>query len=82
MYGAELLRVRNEFATRWRDRKRASDRKLAEIREAEGVTVRMWRNVTNKPWPENPDAEDLALITLVWEDEEVRREAVARQIGG
>ena len=35
-YGKELRRVRDEFARRWRDRKRATDRKLAEIEEAEG----------------------------------------------
>jgi hypothetical protein len=39
-HGAQLRRTRDEFARRWRDRKRASDRRLAELQEAEGISVK------------------------------------------
>jgi hypothetical protein len=79
-YAKEQLRVRDEFAVRWRDRKRASDRKLEALREDEGVAVRAWRWLMKKPWPSNPDAEELRRITAGWEDEGLRREAVEREI--
>jgi hypothetical protein len=81
--GKELRRVRDDFAVRWRDRKRQSDRKLEAIREEEGLTVKAWRRLSKKPWPENPDAEELRAITAAaWEDEEIRRQAVEREMGG
>lgn len=79
-YRRELMKVRDGFAHRWRDRKRAADRKLAPLREEEGLTVRLWRKVARKPWPANPDAEELRSITAVWEDEELRRAAVDKTI--
>jgi hypothetical protein len=81
-YGSQLRRVRDEFARRWRDRKRAADRKLAELQEAEGVTVRAWRRLRGKPWPTNPDEGQLRAITAAWEDEERRAEAVRSEVEG
>jgi hypothetical protein len=78
--GKELRRVRDEFAVRWRDRKRASDRKLEALREEEGPGVKAWRRLKKKPWLENPYAEELRVITRAWEDEAVRREAVEREL--
>jgi DNA anti-recombination protein RmuC len=79
-YGKELRRVRDEFAVRWRDRKRSADRKLEAMREEEGVSVRLWRWLTKKPWPANPDAAELTAMTAAWDDEDARREAVAREV--
>jgi len=78
--GSGLQRTRDTFARRWRDRKRASDRRLAELREAEGATVRMWRKLRRRPWPTDPNAEELAAITVAWEDEERRRQAVLNEV--
>src|SRR6266545_7124927 len=58
-FGAGLLRVREESARRWRDHKLASDRRIEELNEAEGFTVRAWRKLRRKPWPENPKADEL-----------------------
>jgi hypothetical protein len=69
-FGTELTRVHEEFARRWRDRKREADRKAEALREAEGMGVRVWRKVARKPWLENPEAEELRDITATWEDED------------
>jgi hypothetical protein len=66
-FDAELTRIHEEFARRWRDRKREADRKAEALREDEGLGVRAWRRIVRKPWPENPDAEELKDITAVWE---------------
>jgi hypothetical protein len=79
-YGAGLLGVRNESAKKWRDYKRTSDRKIEEMREAEGITARAWRAARGKPWPQNPDAAELNGLTSGWEDEATRREAVERDV--
>ncbi|MBA3384472.1 MAG: hypothetical protein H0T20_07450 [Actinobacteria bacterium] len=81
-YGTQLRRTRDGFARRWRDRKRAADRKFAELREAEGLRVRAWRKLNRKPWPTNPDEEELRTITAAWDDEERRAEAVRREVEG
>jgi hypothetical protein len=78
--GYQLNRVRDEFARRWRDRKRQTDRKLRDVRDAEGVAVRLWRWLRRKPWPENPWDEELGQISALWEDEEQRRAAVQREV--
>ncbi len=79
-FGAGLLRVREESARRWRDHKLASDRRIEELNEAEGFTVRAWRKLRRKPWPENPKADELRGVTLAWEDEGARRAAVEREV--
>jgi hypothetical protein len=80
MYGAALLEVRNTHARQWTDRKRLADRKFEELREHEGVTVRLWRRLKKSPWPENPEAENLSVVTRAWENDNLRREAVAREV--
>ena len=79
-YGAGLRRVRDEYARRWRDRRRASDRRLEELREAEGATVKSWRWIRKDPFPTNSQGSQLATITRAWESEEVRLEAVANEV--
>jgi hypothetical protein len=79
-FGAALTRVRDESAKRWRDFKRTSDRKIEEMKENEGVTVRVWRVIRRKPWPVNPNASELRELARPWEDEAVRREAVEREV--
>ena len=79
-YGHQQTRVRDEFARRWRDRKRQSERKLAAIEEAEGSTVKLWRKLAGKPQPVNPDEAELRRITAAWEDDDLRREAVEREV--
>jgi hypothetical protein len=78
--GAGLLAGRNEFAKRWRDFKRASDRRIAEWQEAEGIGVRIWRVIFGSRWPVNSDADELRTITHLWEDEALRREAVEHEV--
>lgn len=78
--GARLLEVRNTHARQWTDRKRRAERTFEELREHEGVTVRAWRRIRKSPWPENPDAERLRVITRAWEDEALRREAVEQEV--
>jgi hypothetical protein len=80
LYGQRLREVRDEYARRWRDRKRAGDRRIAELQEAEGGSVKLWRKVKGLPWPDSPDVEELRVITAAWEDEDLRREAVEREI--
>ncbi len=80
--GREQLRVREEFSRRWRDRKRAAHRKFAALREAEGGTVKAWRRLRKKPWPENPWADELRIITAAWENEQQRRDAVQGEVTG
>ena len=79
-FGLELGQVRDEFSRRWRDRKRAADRKFAELREAEGAAVSLWRKVARKPWSTDPNAEELSMLSAAWEDETVRRQAVEREV--
>ena len=79
-YGRRLLDARNNHARQWADRKRLADRKFAELREDEGFTVRVWRSLTNSPWPDNPNADNLRTLTQAWEDEKLRQEAVARSV--
>jgi hypothetical protein len=77
-YGATLREVRDRHARQWTDRKREAERKFEELRENEGVTVRAWRKIKKSPWPENPEDENLRVITQAWEDETLRRVAVER----
>jgi hypothetical protein len=78
--GRELSRVRDEFSIRWRDRKREADRLLRAMREEEGASVRAWRRMRRRPWPINPWRGELSALTAGWEDEEVRRAAVQREV--
>ena len=78
--GVDLRRVRDESARRWRDTKRENDRRIEEIRETEGFSVKPVRKLRCRPWPENSDADQLAAMTAAWEDEDVRREAVAQEL--
>src|SRR5690349_3798910 len=57
--GADLRRVRDDFARIWRDYKRASDRRVEEMQEAEGFGVKVWRAMTRRPWPVDPNAAEL-----------------------
>jgi hypothetical protein len=75
-----LLEVRNEFARRWRDRKRAFDRRIAELREGEGLTVKIWRKLSRSPWPEDPESAELHQLTQAWEDENIRNGAVYHEV--
>jgi hypothetical protein len=75
-YGAALREVRDRHARQWTDRKREAERKFEELHEHEGVTVRAWRKIRKSPWPEDPAAENLRVITRAWEDETLRRAAV------
>jgi hypothetical protein len=79
-YGAGLREVRERHARQWTDRKRESERKFEELREHEGITVRLWRRVKKLPWPENPDAERVHVSTRAWADETLRRAAVEREV--
>jgi hypothetical protein len=79
-YGAGLREARERHARQWTDRKREADRKFEEMREHEGITVRGWRKIKKLPWPENPEAEKVRVITRAWEDEALRRAAVEREV--
>lgn len=79
-YGFQLRRVRDGFAQRWRDRKKAGERRLAEMREGEGPPVQLWRKIWRKPWPTNPNADEVRAISAAWEDEQVRLDAVAGEV--
>jgi hypothetical protein len=79
-FGYQLNRVRDEFAHRWRDRKRHADRQLRDLRTAEGITARLWRRFRGSPWLENPWAQELEQISVLWENEEQRRAAVQREV--
>jgi hypothetical protein len=79
-YSGGLIRAHNESAKKWRDYKRTSDRRIEEMREAEGVAVRAWRAASRKPWPVNPDAAKLLELTRAWEDEATGREVVEREV--
>jgi hypothetical protein len=78
--GADLRRVRDDFARRWRDFRRASDRRVAEIREVEGLGVKAWRATIRRSWPVDPNAAELQALVRAWEDEAVRQEAVRREV--
>ena len=79
-YGFQLRRVRDEFARRWRDRCRGSVRNIAELRESEGPAARAWRRLRTELWPLNPYDEELHRLTAAWEDDELRAEAVRREV--
>lgn len=78
--GVDLRRVREDFARRWRDFTRASERRVAEMREAEGLGVKAWRLTFRRPWPVDPNAAELQALVRAWEDEAVRQEAVEREV--
>lgn len=67
IHGQEEGRVRDEFARRWRDRKSAAERRLEDIRDSENVLHAAWRRVVRRPWPTNPDEEELRVRTNGWE---------------
>jgi hypothetical protein len=75
-----LLEVRDRHARRRMDRKREADRKFEELREHEGITVRVWRRIKNSAWPQNPEAANVLNITRAWEDQALRREVVEREV--
>jgi hypothetical protein len=79
-YGAGLREVRERHARQWADRRREAERKFEELREQEGITIRLWRRVKDSPWPENPEAERVRVITRAWEDEALRSAAVEREV--
>lgn len=79
-YGTGLREIRDRHARQWTDRKREAERKFEELREHEGVTVRAWRKIKKSPWPEDPEAENLRVITRAWEDETLRGAAVERAV--
>src|SRR5262249_41123677 len=79
-FGTALARARDDSARRWRDFKRARDREIEEIQEAEGATGRIWRAIAKKPWPVNPGANELRQLTLAWDDADVRRDAVEQEL--
>lgn len=79
-YGVALREVRETHARRWADRQREAQRKFEEFREHEGITVRTWRKLKKSPWPENPEGENLRVVTRAWEDEALRRAAVEREV--
>ncbi len=58
-FRARLMRVREDWAKKWRDFKRTSDRRIEEMQEAEGLTVRAWRKLSRRPWPVNAGAVEL-----------------------
>ena len=78
--GADLRRVRDDFARRWRDFKRASDRRVAEMREVEGLAVKAWRATFRRPWPADPNAAESWGLVQAWEDEAMRQKAVEREV--
>jgi hypothetical protein len=78
-FGFELTEVREEYARRWRDRKREVERAIKTIQEQEGASVRIWRALC-RPFPVNPWQEEQSALAAAWEDEELRREAVEREV--
>jgi hypothetical protein len=79
-YGAGLREARERHARQWMDRKREAERKFEELREQEGISVRLWRRVKKSPLPENPEREKVNVITRAWDDETLRRAAVEREV--
>lgn len=77
-YGLELEQVRDEYARRWRDRKRTSDRLIEELRAEEGLAEKAWR--WRRPFPINPDAELVAELSAAWESEQLRSELIAEAV--
>jgi hypothetical protein len=64
---AQELRVSDEFARRWRDRKRQAERDLEDIRHSENALHRVWRRLRCPPFPTNPDEDEVVVITRRWD---------------
>jgi hypothetical protein len=69
--GANERRIRDEFAVRWRDRKRQATRDLEDLQDAEGALHRVYRQLRANPWPKNPHQEEVDRITRGWNDRDV-----------
>ncbi len=60
-------RMRREFAIRWRNRKSQSERTISALRYSENFIHWIYRAV-QRPWPENPHADEIRVLTRRWED--------------
>jgi hypothetical protein len=63
-----VKRMRREFATRWRDRKSESQRRIKRLRYSENFIHRLYRSAAGVDWPENPYEADIARLAQPWED--------------
>lgn len=55
--------VRRRFAHQWRDRRSQYERDVRDLRHSENSIHRLYRKVMRKPWPENPNTDELARLT-------------------
>jgi hypothetical protein len=69
-------RVRAEFGTRWRNRKSEGERRIRDIRYSENLFHAAYRVVARKPWPHDPYAEEVSLLTGGWEKPELGTQPV------
>jgi hypothetical protein len=60
-------RIRREFAVRWRNRKSQSGRTIRQLRYSENFIHWLYRAAFS-PWPANPYADEIMLLTRRWED--------------
>jgi hypothetical protein len=64
---AQHRRIHEEFARRWRDRKRQAERDLEDLRLAETWLHALYRRVRKRPWPQNPHQAEVDNISRAWE---------------
>jgi hypothetical protein len=62
----QVTRIRGDFAERWRNRERQTKRDIEDLRDRENPLHRLYRKLRHRPWPHNPDQEEVDRITAEW----------------